>query len=175
MYWLMMLSTLLIGVGLWTLAEWIIHGKLVHLMKTPATTLHMTHHKNPKLVFTPWLIWIPIAVGVYGLSMVFLGVWIGGVFSTGFVGGFLRYEYLHWRIHFKEPRSRREQRRKAHHLAHHYVDAASYHGVTTAFWDRVFRTLPDDFEAAYEQVGNRPPMEGPTNLGRLWGGPAEKV
>ncbi|MDX1650830.1 MAG: sterol desaturase family protein, partial [Myxococcota bacterium] len=89
---------------------------------------------------------------------------LAGAAVAGLLAGFARYEYVHWRIHFRAPRSARERLLRSHHLAHHVRDASAYHGVTTRLWDRAFGTLPDRWPEDYARVADHPPLEGSSNL-----------
>ena len=91
-----------------------------------------------------------------------------GAFSAGLLTGFLRYEYVHWRIHFRAPRSERQRVLRAHHLSHHFCDPNAYFGVTTRFFDRLFGSLPRHHRSDYERVIDRPPLRGESNFGTIW-------
>ncbi len=158
---------LLAGLLAWPLIEYGVHGVLGHRHQTFVTPLHGVHHKEPRAVFTSPAAWVPATLAVGALSVWLTGPWPGGAFTLGALAGFLRYEYTHWRIHFRLPRNTAEERRRAHHLAHHYVDARNYHGVTTRFWDHVLGTLPERWERDYARVAKHPPLEGRSNLGQL--------
>ena len=157
----------LLGALAWPLLEYAIHGILAHRLRTFVSPLHWAHHEDPRAVFTSPSAWLPALVGVLALAIWLLGWPAGLALTSGAALGFARYEWLHWRIHFRSPRGAREARRRAHHLAHHYVDPTAYHGVTTRFWDRVFGSLPADWQDHYAQVAAREPLTGPSNLGRL--------
>jgi 4-hydroxysphinganine ceramide fatty acyl 2-hydroxylase len=51
------------------------------------------------------------------------------------------YEITHRRFHIKEPLIRYGLRMRKHHFYHHFTNPKINHGVTTAFWDRVFGTF----------------------------------
>jgi sterol desaturase/sphingolipid hydroxylase (fatty acid hydroxylase superfamily) len=104
-----------------------------------------------------------------GFSAVVGGVYAGFI-VLGIVAGFAHYEYTHWYIHFREPKTERQRRLRAHHLAHHFCQARMYHGVTTHFWDKVFGTLPDAAIQAehYEKAMKAPVMEGESNLRQVY-------
>ena len=162
---------LAIGLGLgllaWPLIEYGVHGVLAHRLETFVTPLHRVHHKEPRAVFTSPLAWVPATLLVAALAVPTLGPLLGGSFTAGALLGFFRYEYVHWRIHFRTPRNAAEARRRAHHLAHHYCDPRHYHGVTTRFWDRVFGSLPRHWERDYARASTRAPLEGPSNFGHV--------
>jgi sterol desaturase/sphingolipid hydroxylase (fatty acid hydroxylase superfamily) len=108
-----------------------------------------------------------VTIVIAALATWLLGPWLGGAATAGALAGFFRYEYIHWRIHFRLPRNAAERLRREHHLAHHYVDARNYHGVTTRFWDHALGTLPEDCERAYARATHYPPLEGKSNLGQV--------
>jgi len=157
----------LLGGLLWPLIEYAIHGFLAHRLRTFVSPLHWAHHEDPRAVFTSPAAWLPALLAVLGIAVWSMGGAAGTAFTAGAALGFARYEWLHWRIHFRSPRGAREQQRRAHHLAHHYVDPGAYHGVTTRFWDRVFGSLPTRSARDYAQVAGREPLQGRSNLGRL--------
>jgi sterol desaturase/sphingolipid hydroxylase (fatty acid hydroxylase superfamily) len=55
---------------------------------------------------------------------------------------------------------------RTRHLIHHYCAPALCFGVTTALWDRVFRTAPSDDDAAAlaARVSSIAPLEGRSNV-----------
>ena len=162
------LAALGLGLLAWPAVEYAIHGLLSHRFRTPVSPLHWSHHRTPAAVFTSPLAWVPIAGAVLGLSTLAAGLTLGGAFTGGLLAGFLRYEYVHWRIHFREPRTKRQARLRSHHLAHHFVNPRAYHGVTTRFWDHVFRTLPEGWENDYARAAGRLPIAGASNLRASW-------
>lgn len=155
------------GLLAWPLVEYTIHGFLSHRLRTPISPLHWGHHLAPRRVFTSPLAWVPAVGGVYWLAAWALGGVAGAALVAGTLTGFFRYEYVHWRFHFREPRNERESLLRAHHLAHHFRNAKQYHGVTTRFWDRVFGTLPGDYGRDYAAVRGVPPLAGVSNLGQF--------
>ena len=156
------------GVLLWPLVEYAIHGGLSHAWRTPVSPLHWEHHKHPERVFTSPLAWVPTLAAIYALAAFALGGVAAGGLALGLLAGFLRYERIHYRIHFREPRGERERRLRAHHLAHHFRNPKAYYGVSTAFWDRVFGSLPASAAEDYARVADRPPLAGRSNFGSLW-------
>ena len=131
------------------------------------TPLHAVHHREPRAVFTSPLAWIPAALLVAFVATQGAGAPAGLAFTAGALAGFFRYEYVHWRIHFRMPRGAREDLLRVHHLAHHYCDARYYLGVTTPFWDRLLGTLPAKYEQDYARARQSPPLAGHSNLGQV--------
>jgi sterol desaturase/sphingolipid hydroxylase (fatty acid hydroxylase superfamily) len=156
-----------LGLLLWPLLEYAVHGWLAHTFRTFVSPLHGAHHTAPERVFTSPLAWVPVSLLIWLGATSLLGAPVGSALTAGVVAGFLRYEYLHWRIHFRAPRTPREARRRSHHLAHHFCNARAYYGVSTDLWDRVFRTLPAERERHFERVRDVPPLRGASNLGTL--------
>jgi len=158
----------LVGWLSWSFVEYLIHGILSHRFRTPVSPLHWGHHRTPAAVFTSPAAWLPTALAVFGLAAWIAGIATAAAFMAGLLAGFARYEYIHWRIHFREARTKRQAKLRSHHLAHHLVNFRAYHGVTTRFWDHVFRTLPPGWENDYARAAGRPPIEGPSNLRASW-------
>ncbi|MFN7975374.1 MAG: sterol desaturase family protein [Acidobacteriota bacterium] len=144
------------GFACWPAMEYFVHGILSHRLRTFVSPLHWVHHVDERRVRTSPSAWVPAAAAIFGLLALVAGAAASGAFVGGLVAGFLRYEHVHWRIHFREPGSERERRRRLHHLSHHYVNPHAYHGVTTRLFDRLFGTLPPGHAADYERVSAIP-------------------
>ena len=166
--WLGIAGAAAAGLLAWPFVEYLVHGILSHRYRTFVSPLHWGHHRTPAAVFTSPLAWVPIALAILALSCGLAGALLGGAFTAGLVAGFLRYEYVHWRIHFREPRTKRQALLRSHHLAHHFVKPKAYHGVTTRFWDHVFGTLPEGWENDYARAAGTRPLAGPSNLVASW-------
>jgi hypothetical protein len=166
---LRLLLALMAGLLAWPLLEYFVHGLLSHRWRTFASPMHWGHHVDPHAVFTSPIAWVPSAILLWGLAALAVGPEISAGFVAGVVAGFLRYEVAHWRIHFREPRTDHERLMRRHHLAHHFCDPASYHGVTTRFWDIVFRTLPEEHAQHYAAVADSPLLTGASNVPRPLG------
>jgi sterol desaturase/sphingolipid hydroxylase (fatty acid hydroxylase superfamily) len=152
----------------WSLLEYVIHGVLAHRFRTFVSPLHWSHHRTPAAVFTSPLAWVPLAALLGALAIGVGGFALGGSFFVGVLAGFLHYEFVHWRIHFRKPRGRRQERLRAHHLAHHFVNPKAYHGVTTPFWDHVFGSRPAEWATDYARGSAREPIPGESNLRAGW-------
>lgn len=148
----------------WGPVEYLIHGVLSHRFRTFVSPLHWGHHRDPRAVFTSPAAWVPAALLIFGGLALVLGPALAAAAIGGLLAGFARYEYVHWRIHFRAPRTERQRLLRAHHLAHHYRNPRAYHGVTTHRFDRWFGTLPERWREDYARVADRPPLEGPSNL-----------
>jgi sterol desaturase/sphingolipid hydroxylase (fatty acid hydroxylase superfamily) len=158
-----------LGLFAWSLLEYVIHGPLSHHMGGYASRMHLYHHRHPEDIFTPPTAWVPLALLIFLAHWLLFGIDVALPLSLGSVMGFLRYEWLHWRIHFREPRNAFETRIRAHHLAHHYRRANSCFGVTTPFWDRVFKTLPESYDEDCAWALEKPVLTTKSNFSRLYG------
>jgi len=159
---------LVAGFFFWGLLEYAIHGVLAHRWKTFVTPLHGHHHRNPQDVFTSPFAVVLVALLLFGATTLIVGPLRAGGFVGGVLAGFFRYEWMHWRFHFREPRSAHERLLRSHHLAHHFCDARHYHGVSTRLWDRIFGTLPARWKADYARVERRAPLAGKSNFVEIW-------
>lgn len=141
--------TLLIGVGsalgglmVWTLTEYLVHRFDGHGFRRIIPT-HMDHHRDPVNFeiqpFTPQFL-----VGFFAF-WTGLGWWLGAgpaalVFVAGFFAGYHYYTWLHNDLHAEAPRNVYDAWVRRHHFYHHFHDPRVNHGVTSPFWDLVFRT-----------------------------------
>jgi sterol desaturase/sphingolipid hydroxylase (fatty acid hydroxylase superfamily) len=153
------------GAGLlaWTFLEYAIHGWMSHRFATFVTPFHQVHHRDPRAVYALGA-WLP------ALLPLLIGAARGArgwtIFYGGVLAGFAAYEMLHYRMHFRAPSCRAEARMRTRHLIHHHCAPALCFGVTTALWDRVFRTNADGGNETLmaARVASITPLEGPSNL-----------
>ena len=135
------------GLLFWTVVEYVLHSQFFH--DPPAgfrwlSISHGSHHESPDdpgLVVVRLSFSFPAAVILFSLSSLILwsAQW-AGLFVAGVMVGYAAYEVIHYSIH-QVPAVRRVLRPLAsHHLHHHFADASRCFGVTTRFWDWVFRT-----------------------------------
>src|SRR2546430_2159045 len=59
---------------------------------------------------------------------------------AGLAAGYVCYDSIHYAIHHFPMKAGLLNRLKQHHLRHHYHDDHSGYGVSSPFWDYVFRT-----------------------------------
>ena len=64
----------------------------------------------------------------------------GLIFILGIVAAYLIYEWFHYSHHVHPGSTRYGRRMRRHHFHHHFVNPRSNHGVTSPFWDLIFRT-----------------------------------
>ena len=137
-----------LGLLIWTLLEYVIHRYAFHyepnsrLGKQFHFIVHGVHHDYPndaKRLVMPPAVSVPLAVIFYGLfALIFRNaaspVW------AGFVAGYVCYDSIHYAIHHFPMKRGIWNRLKQHHLRHHYHDDHAGYGVSSPFWDYIFRT-----------------------------------
>jgi sterol desaturase/sphingolipid hydroxylase (fatty acid hydroxylase superfamily) len=134
------LYLVVLGVAAWTLLEYLVHRLVFH--RFPGRRLHQPHHDHPSdpdaersSLSTP-LLAFPIGWLLIGIA----GVGDGSAIFAGLLLGYLAFIAIHYALHRApiEPNSWLYPARMRH-LTHHRLENCNY-GVTTGFWDIVFRT-----------------------------------
>ena len=135
------LYLVLAGVAAWTLLEYLVHRIVFHRYPV-GRRLHQLHHDHPNdpdaersSISTP-LIAFPVGFLLIGAA----GVEEGSAIFAGLLLGYLDFIVVHYAVHCWpiEPTSWFYSA-KMRHLTHHRFENCNY-GVTTRFWDIVFRT-----------------------------------
>ena len=131
-----------ISVAAWTLLEYVLHRVVFHHFPI-VREMHYEHHLQ-ETASTGTPLWISLAAIV---ALAFLPLWLLAGFplasaaSAGLMSGYLWYVCTHHALHRWHPaHTGYLYRLKRRHALHHHVDGHSNFGVTTSFWDRVFRT-----------------------------------
>jgi len=130
----------LFGVGLWTLVEYLIHRFVYHHAPI-LSPLHDLHHQKPNsLIGVPSFISSGIIVAICYFPLAAFYPVVAGGFVSGMLIGYAAYMYVHHATHhFTIEPGHWLYPSRVRHMAHHYRDNTNF-GVTTGFWDRVFRT-----------------------------------
>jgi len=137
------------GIFLWSLTEYVLHRFVFHYVPKSKWgqklhfIFHGVHHDYPKdkmrLVMPP-SVSIPLAFGFYALfSALVSEAYLYAVFP-GFVTGYLCYDMIHYAVHHVNINNGIWLKIKKHHMLHHYSDASKGYGVSSSFWDKVFRS-----------------------------------
>ncbi|MBT8377619.1 MAG: sterol desaturase family protein [Ignavibacteria bacterium] len=139
----------LAGIAAWTLTEYILHrfifhfpakskfGKKIHFM------FHGVHHDYPsdsKRLVMPPSVSIPLAVLFYFIFLAIFGQALMLPFFAGFILGYLFYDITHYAIHHFNMHNKFWLAIKNHHMLHHFQDEYKGYGVSSPFWDVIFRS-----------------------------------
>lgn len=138
----MWIGSVLAGLFLWTLAEYVIHRVVLHNVAY-FRDLHDQHHASPTdLIGTPiWISLSLLAVAVLLPSWWMLGFQYGNGFTFGMTAGYLTYSFAHHILHHWQMRPGHPLYGwKRQHALHHFRHDEGNFGVTTLFWDHVFGT-----------------------------------
>ena len=140
---------ILLGLVVWTLTEYVLHRFVFHWLppgKIGARLhfiFHGVHHDYPsdskRLVMVP-TVSIPLAALFYFLFYFILGTQHVAPFFSGFLAGYLFYDISHYAIHHFNLKGKFWLELKQHHMRHHYMDMQNGYGVSSKFWDLIFRT-----------------------------------
>ena len=147
---LMIFGFIIMGLCVWTLTEYVLHRFVFHWMPPGKFgerlhfIFHGVHHDYPsdskRLVMVP-TISIPLAALFYFLFYILLGKQQVMPFFAGFIIGYLFYDMTHYAIHHFNLKSKFWLELKNHHMIHHYKDPENGYGVSSKFWDLIFRTM----------------------------------
>lgn len=135
----------LVGVLLWTFAEYGFHNWVGHQMKgrVAGSREHLRHHAE-RGYFAPWTYKLRSAVLLALLTIPLLSLLIGPAAAVaggiGFYGMYLAYELVHRRLHTHPPRHAYARFLRIHHFGHHFRHPKENHGVTTPIWDLLLGT-----------------------------------
>lgn len=137
-----------IGTFVWTLLEYVIHRYVFHyepktdLGKQLHFIVHGVHHDYPgdaKRLVMPPVVSIPLAIIFFSIFFATLGRFAPAV-AAGFVFGYVCYDTIHYAIHHFSMKWGIWRWLKNYHLRHHFHDDHAGYGVSSPFWDYVFRT-----------------------------------
>ncbi|KAL3859185.1 hypothetical protein ACJMK2_009414 [Sinanodonta woodiana] len=145
----------IMGIVLWTLAEYIIHRWIFHLH--PPTSwpslmklhfmLHGQHHKAPmdkyRLVFPPLPASI-LALMIYGSFAIFWPKAVCQGLFAGTILGYIFYDLTHYYLHHGTPGFGYFRSLKKYHVKHHFHDQQKGFGISSKLWDYPFGTLISD-------------------------------
>jgi hypothetical protein len=142
----------LVGLFLWTLAEYVLHRWVFHYVgprlwqRRVHFILHGVHHDFPqdadRLVF-PLGASIPMGVAFYLFFRLLIGPVLVDPLFAGFGFGYLAYDGTHYAIHHFRMSSRWGKWIKRHHMIHHHTGAHARWGVSSPLWDWIFGTMGD--------------------------------
>ena len=138
----------------YVLHRWVLHSRWMFKVPVLASTwkrIHYDHHQDPnhlEVLFGALHTTVPtIAVATLPLGYAIGG--FGGAcaaLATGLITTCF-YEFCHCIQHLAyKPKSKWLAEMKRRHMAHHFHDERGNYGITTFFWDKLFRTFYDRTE-----------------------------
>lgn len=135
------------GVAIWSLSEYLIHRYLFHFVPRSrigvalAYLSHGVHHAYPR---DPHRLVLPLVVSAPIGAVLFAAAILAGPSAfpllAGFALGYLSYDLIHYRIHAYEADSGVFKWLRRYHFQHHFSAPDRQFGVSSPFWDYVFRT-----------------------------------
>lgn len=137
------------GLLFWTLTEYVLHRFIFHYEaktewgKKLHFIFHGIHHDYPndamRLVMPP-SVSIPLSAFFYFMfRMTLPAEYVYGFFSA-FMTGYLFYDISHYALHHRNFQSSFWKKLKQHHMLHHYSDSTKGYGVSSALWDKIFKS-----------------------------------
>lgn len=135
----------------WTLIEYCMHRWSFHATgqsksQQKDTFNHHHHHTHPdSMIFNNLHRSISIVTILGGVFTIFGGpLWL--CYPAGLIAGFSGYMLIHWFLH--QPIAIRVfPMLVKQHVWHHCRYPNKCYGITSTFWDRLFKSLPPDFKA----------------------------
>ncbi len=150
------------GMVAWTFLEYMFHRFLFHVLENWAGEDHLRHHELPRdasKVAAPMVLSFPMFWAIFGTSWIVFGSFgAAASFGSGLCLGYMIYEWIHYCTHHRVPRTRLGKYYRRYHMIHHFKDTQNYFGVSSPFWDWVFRTKPVR-DGAGETASARPASE----------------
>lgn len=137
------------GVFLWTFIEYFLHRFAFHFPakskvgKRIVYLMHGLHHDDPKdptrLVMPPVPAFI-YAIVLFSFFKAVLGQHAVLPFFSGFLLGYLCYDYIHYYVHHFVPTNPVGKYLRKYHLVHHFKDHDAKWGVSSPLWDILLGT-----------------------------------
>jgi sterol desaturase/sphingolipid hydroxylase (fatty acid hydroxylase superfamily) len=135
------LAFVMAGLASWTLIEYLLHRFVLHGVQ-PFRGWHDAHHRRPvALICAPTIMSASlILVLIFLPALELLDLQRACALTLGVVMGYLAYSVTHHAVHHWRSDHTWLMQRKRWHALHHHKDHPGCYGVTTPFWDNVFRT-----------------------------------
>ncbi|MHB1676295.1 MAG: sterol desaturase family protein [Sulfuriferula sp.] len=135
----------LIGLVSWTLIEYVLHRFVLHGLQ-PFSSWHAEHHRHPTaLINTPTILSVLLIAGLVFLpTLIIDGLWHAWALTFGVLTGYFIYSITHHALHHWHANNPWLKQRKHWHALHHSRNSQfGHYGVTSAFWDHLFRSNHD--------------------------------
>lgn len=138
-----------LGLFTWQLMEYFLHRFFFHWEGVGPVTrrvheiIHGYHHRYPdddRRLVMPLSASIPLAIVVYGLLWALAPAAAVAPWFAGIVLGYLWYDFLHWSVHARTPRTAYGRHLRAHHMIHHFANPDTNFGISHRWIDHLART-----------------------------------
>lgn len=141
--------TIFAGLITWTLLEYLINRILYRISNRIPTMsgfrnavhgIHQGKFRDKDSALMPPVPGLVISLATFGANFSFMG-WTAAYFTAGLALGYVIYAWVHYSIHVRPPHPLLRFLWR-HHTLHHFKYPDKAFGVTSPFWDIVFRTMP---------------------------------
>ncbi len=139
-----------LGLLFWTLTEYAMHRWVFHFKATTKAgqylvfLFHGIHHDDPqdptRLVMPP-VVSLTLGTLFFYVFVATMGISYTRPFFSGFISGYLVYDYLHFATHHFMPKTAMGKILKENHMKHHYLKKGGKWGVSSPLWDHLFGTF----------------------------------
>ncbi len=138
-----------LGLFIWTFTEYTLHRFFFHyharseIGKKFFYLIHGIHHDDPddqRRLLMPLSAAFILAALLFGLFYLFFGSQYVFGFFSGFLIGYLCYDYVHFFTHFGRYKSGFMKHLQKQHMVHHFNKPHALYGVSSPLWDYVFKT-----------------------------------
>ncbi len=172
--WYHFLWTLPAGVLLWSLSEYWLHRSFFHwrpnnrLLARMQYWVHEHHHRYQEWdrLVAPPLMSLPIFFFFLGIFWFAFGGTLEAMphpaiypLLSGFILGYLAYDYTHFATHFWPCRSKWMKNRRKLHFQHHFAFPDRWYGISMPLWDYIFRTHVKKGEKSRNTTASREELE----------------
>ncbi len=147
------LSLIGFGIVFWTLTEYAMHRYVFHFEakskagKYLVFLFHGIHHDDPqdptRLVMPP-VVSIFLGFLFYSLFKLVMGPQACMPFFSGFIAGYLVYDYIHFATHHFMFKGKWFKTLKENHMKHHFLAKQGKWGVSSPFWDYIFGSFKQE-------------------------------
>ena len=130
----------LAGLVGWTLIEYLLHRFVLHHVP-PFSRWHAEHHARPTaLICAPTVLTgALVALLVFLPALLLADLLHACALTFGLLAGYQAYAITHHAIHHWHHGGAWLRERKRWHAQHHHAAQSGRYGVTSGFWDHVFR------------------------------------
>jgi cyclopropane-fatty-acyl-phospholipid synthase len=149
------LVAVIAGFLTWSFLEYVLHRWVLHGVFAGPRREHAKHHGSPKATISTPLLVIPIfAMAIYVSLSFVLSSGIAALYTFGIYVGYNYFAIIHHLLHHRPnalTRMRWFEDQARFHDEHHDHPRTRF-GISSNFWDRLFRTSPEDDQIVMKQA-----------------------